>query len=522
MKHPFVFLFVSLALLPLAELAYSQTPAAGQIVEKVVCAADSTQSYALYLPSSYSQNKRWPVLYAFDPGARGTAPVERFKDAAEKYGYIVAGSNNSRNGPWGPTLAAIRAMWEDTHARFSIEDNRVYVTGFSGGSRVACQIGYMLKGGVAGVIACGAGFPPDITPSNSTPFVLFGVAGVEDFNYPELKRLETSLDAAGIANRFATFEGGHSWPPSDVCVKAIEWMDLQAMKSGKRERSDAIVDALLKENGDNAHADEAAGRLYQAYLAYSAAARDFKGLRDAAEFEKKAASLRESKAVKQAIKQELEQESEQRTRVRELFRLRAALRDRRVTLALADREETPREPGGMGSGGMGSGAGSGAMGSGAMGAAPLPQSLERPTVGDDGDPRQFAMADLKRALADLKKRSEAKAVTPQRALARRVLNEFTIGSYELSSALIRSKRYDLAAANLAIDAALTPGNVRVQYNLACAYALAGDKKKAIDALKKAVYAGFDRVGELDGNRDLDSLREERAFKEIVDQLKNKR
>jgi predicted peptidase len=56
----------------------------GQVVEKVESLTDSSQTYALFLPSNYSPDRKWPVLFAFDPGAHGRVPVERFKDAAEK------------------------------------------------------------------------------------------------------------------------------------------------------------------------------------------------------------------------------------------------------------------------------------------------------------------------------------------------------------------------------------------------------------------------------------------------------
>src|ERR1041385_4394172 len=112
----------------------------GQIVERIEALNDSSQSYALYLPSNYTPNRKWPVLYAFDPGARGRVPVERFKEAAEKYGWIVLGSNNSRNGPWKVVVNAWNAMLTDSHQRFAIDDARMYATGFSGGARVAVSI----------------------------------------------------------------------------------------------------------------------------------------------------------------------------------------------------------------------------------------------------------------------------------------------------------------------------------------------------------------------------------------------
>jgi hypothetical protein len=46
-------------------------PAPGQVIEKVVCEGSPDESYALYLPSNYTPSKRWPIIYAFDPGARG-------------------------------------------------------------------------------------------------------------------------------------------------------------------------------------------------------------------------------------------------------------------------------------------------------------------------------------------------------------------------------------------------------------------------------------------------------------------
>src|SRR5437588_8052054 len=60
----------------------------GQVIERVAVRAQSAQSYALYLPSNYNQARKWPVLYAFDPVARGRIPVELFREAAEKYGWI--------------------------------------------------------------------------------------------------------------------------------------------------------------------------------------------------------------------------------------------------------------------------------------------------------------------------------------------------------------------------------------------------------------------------------------------------
>ena len=136
--------------------ARGETLAQGQIIDEVQCAADASQHYALYLPSNFTPLRKWPVILAYDAGGRGRRGVERYIDAAEKYGYIVAGSNNSRNGPWDVSLQAAQAMTADVEKRFTIDPKRVYTAGMSGGARVAMKLA-MDSGTIAGVFASSAG-----------------------------------------------------------------------------------------------------------------------------------------------------------------------------------------------------------------------------------------------------------------------------------------------------------------------------------------------------------------------------
>ena len=471
-----------------------QDPQAGRINERVVCQNSTDQSYALYLPSSYSPTRSWPLVAAFDPGARGIAPVERFREAAELYGYIVCGSNNSRNGPLAPSAEAARAMLGDVAGRFSIDQKQVYLTGFSGGARAATAIAIWLKGQVAGVIGCGAGMAAGIEPSSDLPFAFYGTVGNEDFNYAEMKQLDRSLDSAGVPHRVEVFEGGHDWAPPASCVRAVEWMQLQAMKSGGRPRDDAFIDRLFNRAQKDANANESAGRSYEAYIRYAEIAVDFKGLRDINVIEKKAAALKDLKSVKQKLNKDRDQASAEMKLVSELFGLRERLRTRGASTDLN-----------------------------ATGSQPLPVSPS-PALGPPGDTevRQSSFTDLKGKLAELKRKSEARENTPERAFARRVLNQFTIASFQQSMTLIQTRKYELAASNLALDVDLMPDNWRLLYNLACAYSLKGDKRRAIETLSKAAQKGFSDAAELERNNQLDAIREEAGFRKIVEALKQKR
>ena len=191
----------------------------GHVVDPVVAAGNAKQSYALYIPASHTPGRTWPIVYCLDPGGRGHVPVELFSAAAEKAGFIVAGSNNSRNGPFEKQREAIEWLLRDTHARLPIDDSRVYVAGMSGGARLA--LAWAQNGAIAGVVACAAGFgnqPPD-----KVPFHLFLAAGVDDFNYDEIFENSLELARRGIAHRWTEFDGGHDWPPSSVGDQAFDY-----------------------------------------------------------------------------------------------------------------------------------------------------------------------------------------------------------------------------------------------------------------------------------------------------------
>jgi len=193
-----VLLFAA-GLFPLAP-AQAETLPRGAIAQRVVCAADPEQSYALYLPSVYSESKPSPILYLNDPRKRGPLAAERFREAAERLGWILASSNNTMSdGPMNPNIAAIKAMWADTHARLRIDPRRVYAGGFSGGARAACLLANRTEGEVAGVIAVGGGFPDGDPPRKGMRFAFFGAVGNRDFNYGEMRRLDRTL--AGFGRR---------------------------------------------------------------------------------------------------------------------------------------------------------------------------------------------------------------------------------------------------------------------------------------------------------------------------------
>ena len=305
----------------LAAVTLGQAPSlpTGQIVEAVTCAGDASQSYALYLPANYAPDRPWPVLMGFHPAARGRAIVETYQAAAEQYGYIVVASNNSRNGSWDIAAKAITAMTTDVARRFPIASGRFYMTGHSGGSRIALQVA-LASGKINGVIASSAGYP-DSQPRKSVPFVIFGTAGTEDFNYIEMKLLGRELKTP---HRIVIFEGGHTLPPAPVAMQAIEWLDVQAMAAGTRPRDAALIERLF--SAGLSAAERAPTPASQAE-ALAALANDFAGVRDVAALSARVAGLMKDKDIARALSQARKSDYAEAGLMNELIELEAGIPD---------------------------------------------------------------------------------------------------------------------------------------------------------------------------------------------------
>ncbi|MFB3905098.1 MAG: hypothetical protein ACE15E_16735 [Acidobacteriota bacterium] len=470
--HLKALLLAAFCLTPIHLKAQNDDFPRGVLIERVACLRQPRQTYALYLPSTYSPQAPHPILYCFDPAARGRVPVELFRDPAEERGYIVVGSNNSRNGPWGPIQEAIQAIWDDTHVRFALDPRRFYTTGMSGGGGPA----WTLAGsGAAGTIISASVL--DITEEHlkNVSFVFFGTAGLADFNYPYVDRHTEALLRLGKPARFETFAGGHAWPPELLAFEALKWLDLQAMKSGLKPQDDAFLDAELQRRRQQAAGLEAEGKLWEAWMAWRYLALDFAGLRDTGESEAKAAALAREKKVRDRRKELADIARIQEMRERELMQWAAI--------------------------------------------------LERPQAGTPalGEDRQEdfagrAQAELRRAISQLKKQSERPIYDRERILGQRLLDGFYIGSFYHARELLDQKEYGPAAAVLEICLQVRPKAAGALFDLARAYAGRKDKRKALSSLEKAVEAGFKDAEGLRTTAEFEILQKEERYQQLLSRL----
>ena len=453
-----------------AEPPAAPLPAKGQVVPKLATLADPAKGYALYLPSAYDPARRWPIVYLLD--ARGVAlnPIERFRAGAERYGFILASAYDSASDvPHGdPNLEALQTMWTDSHARLAIDDRRVYVGGFSGTVRSACAMATLAPGKIAGILGSAAGFPPEMPPNRQTPFLFFGTAGNRDFNFTEMFELDAQLSTLELPHRIEEFAGPHDWMPAELATAGLEWLELQAMKAGIRERDPALIAALWDARAADARALEAAGKPFPAWRRWQAMSEDFAGLRDVSDAAREATRLNGEKAVRTFREERAARAARDGQYLREAYRALGSL-------------ATESDP-----------------------------AAVRRLVGG------LRIADLK---ADVAKRGESeKGLESARLLS--ALSGQT--SFYLPREAMEKREYARAARYLEIAVDINPENPAAWYDLAAARARGGDTAGALDALRRGVGVGISNADRLEGDPDFAALRGQAGFRQLVDELRKKK
>lgn len=279
-------------------LAQDEAFATGLIIEDVAAPQDPSQTFSLYLPSAYSPDDEWPIVFLMDPRGRSLFPLRKLVPTAERLGYILASSNNTASDvDHDPNTPAINAMIATLQPRLSLDLRRFYLFGMSGTARVAWALAYDAAPHVAGVAGFGAGLPSDFNLESvqgqyGAPFVFYGGAGDHDFNHAELVLLEYRLRRLGFRYTASYYPGRHGWPQQESEYDAaLSWMHLMAMQRDLVEVDTAWVRASYLQRLSTARRLEEEGAPALAWKSYKDLEADFDGLFDQTEAADRAAIL---------------------------------------------------------------------------------------------------------------------------------------------------------------------------------------------------------------------------------------
>jgi hypothetical protein len=199
---------------------------------------DSTkQTYELYVPPRKSAKALYPVLLYVSPGD-GSGALKTFEKVVKARGMIFASPHHVGNSVPSPQrVRIILDVLDDLRRNYPIDVDRTYITGVSGGARVACAIAYALPelfGGVMPIVAGG-----DLREESwlrqrvADRLRVAHLTGEKDFNRGEVEKIRGPfLKAVGVQGRVWTQKGlGHATPGPTIQSEGIAFLE-----AGLKER----------------------------------------------------------------------------------------------------------------------------------------------------------------------------------------------------------------------------------------------------------------------------------------------
>lgn len=189
------------------------------------------QRYQLFVPRNYDASKTWPLVVFISPGDDPLGWRFWQKPCEEAGLLFCAPYGAGNNCPTGQRTRIVLDMLDDVRRHYRVDPDQTYLTGFSGGGRMACTIAFALPEYFGGVIPiCGT------NPLNRLDYLrhrvedrlpVAFVTGANDFNRKENEEfMFPLLRDLGIRSRlWIVPKLGHAVPAPEVLTEVLGWLN---------------------------------------------------------------------------------------------------------------------------------------------------------------------------------------------------------------------------------------------------------------------------------------------------------
>ena len=196
--------------------------------------SDEAVEWEIYVPENYDPERPAGVLIYISPRQKGNIP-KQWKSLLDEYNLIWIGANNSGNRVIVPRrMAYALAAPAVIDKYYQIDIERIYLTGFSGGGKVASMLAARYPDVFKGAIFnCGAEFwgaekPERLDLIKANRYVF--VTGTYDQALEPTKKAYRGFRKAGVEHSklMVVRNMTHSNPKRRDFEKAIEYLDSRA------------------------------------------------------------------------------------------------------------------------------------------------------------------------------------------------------------------------------------------------------------------------------------------------------
>ena len=193
-------------------------------------------NYLLYLPSEYGKAEReWPlVVFLHGAGERGDdlelvavhGPPKLVAEGRE-FPFIIVSPQCPKDAWWPGELDALKALLDDVVGTYSVDEDRVYLTGLSMGGFGTWAWAIEEPDRFAALVpVCGRGDPEKVARIAHVPAWVFHGAKDQTVPLEASQEMVDALKAAGAEPKFTVYpEAGHdSWTATYENQELYDWL----------------------------------------------------------------------------------------------------------------------------------------------------------------------------------------------------------------------------------------------------------------------------------------------------------
>lgn len=220
----------------------------GVVIDDLKVSDTLQETYSLYLPTQFQNERSWPVLFIFDGEGRGKSAAHLFRTAAEEQGYILVSSNdiNRQNSLEKNALTASRLLQHVT-TKLPVDFQQISTAGSLSGAKAATSIPLIFDN-IHGVIAVGDHWLNFDLLDQKKNFAFIGIVGDEQFSASGMNHTAKALSRLKFPSQLYTYDGNEQWPTPEIINSAVGSLTLDAMRKKKRPIDPQLINELYQQD----------------------------------------------------------------------------------------------------------------------------------------------------------------------------------------------------------------------------------------------------------------------------------
>lgn len=188
------------------------------------------QRYQIHVPKLVRRDRPAPLVLFISPSDQPSG-LAAWQSVCDQGGVLfVSPFAAGNNVPAGQRIRVILDVLDDVRRHYRVDSEQTYLSGFSGGGRMACAIAFALPEYFGGVVPmCGTNPPPGqafLRHRLQDRLAVALVTGATDFNRKENEAyMAPWLDDLGIQSRlWVVPKMGHAVAPAKTVEEVYAWL----------------------------------------------------------------------------------------------------------------------------------------------------------------------------------------------------------------------------------------------------------------------------------------------------------